>query len=384
MTTIGTPESIGEANRKMILTHLRFKGDLSRADLTRETRMSFPAVSSNIKHLLEKGYIREVGAGDNTVGRKAKLLSFNARRGFVLGIVVGTTETRSILADLLGNSLATAVRATKAGTSGAGIVKSVVGMAKKLVEDSGIGGKNILVVCVGIPGIVRDNERAFVTPRVLDFSLSDLRAALERLFTTEVLVENDVNLGAIGEQWRGIGARYTDFVYVGYGVGLGAALILGGRLYKGVDGAAGELGFMTVDPRRLNRRFDEMGALESLISEKHLKSSLPGGDFMTEMVHVLRDRKNGNSRKNQVLEQVAQYFGMVLINICAVLNPQAIIVSGSIGRILGEHFGESWETMLSSHLPFPPEIVYSKIDGREQILGAVHTALEHVHNAPIL
>ncbi len=385
MITIGTPESIGEANRKMILNHLRFNGDMSRADLTRETRMSFPAVSSNIKHLLDKGYIREVGTGDNTVGRKAKVLSFNARRGFVIGIVIGTTEIRSMLADLLGNSLATSVRPTKPGNGGAAIVKSVAGMAKKLVEESGVGSKNILAVCVGIPGIVRDNERTFVTPRVLDFSLTDLRASLERLFSAEILVENDANVGAIGEQWRGVGARYSNFVYVCYSIGLGSALILDGKLYKGVNGAAGELGFMTVDPKRLNRRFGEIGSLENLILEKHHSSSLDKEDYMSEMVHALREGKNGNSnsRKGQVLEQVAQYFGMVLINICAVVNPQAIIVSGSIGRLLGGHFGIAWETMLANHLPFPPEIVFSNIDGREQFLGAVYTALEHVYNAPI-
>lgn len=382
MITIGTPESIGEANRKLILNHLRLRGGMSRADLTRETRMSFPAVSSNIKYLLEKGYINEIGAGDNSVGRKAKLLSFNARRGFVIGIVVGRNETRAMLADLLGNSLATAVRPTKTGESGPRIVKSVADMAKKMIEDSGVGSRSILAVGVGIPGIVRDNERTFVTPHVLDFSLKELRASLERLFSAEILVENDVNLGAIGEMRRGVGARYSDLVYIGYGVGLGAALILDGRLYKGADGAAGELGFMAVDPRRLNRRFAEVGALESLISEKHIATSLAGADFESEMVHVLRGRKGENPKKNRMLEKVAQYFGMVLINVCAVVNPQAIVVSGGIGRILGGHFGASWEAMLESHLPFPPEVVFSKLNGRESLLGAVYTALDHVYNAP--
>ncbi len=382
MITIGTPESIGEANKKLILNHLRFKGDMSRADLTREIKMSFPSVSSNIRYLLEKGYINEVGAGDNSMGRKAKLLSFNARRGFVIGIAVGASDTRYMLADLLGNSLTTTVRPTKEKENGARLVKAITAMTKKLIDDSGIGAKNILAVCVGIPGVVRDNERTFVTPRVLEFPFSELRASLATLFPAEILVENDVNLGAIGEMWRGAGTRYTDLVYIGYSIGFGAAVVLNGQVYKGVDGAAGEVGFMAVDPRRLNQRFTGMGSLESLISEKHISSSLAAGD-VSEMVHVLRGGKGRNIREKRVLDEVAQYFGMVLINICALLNPQAIIVSGGIGRILGEHFATMWETMLKNHLPFTSELMFSRLDGREQLLGAAYTALQHVYNAPI-
>lgn len=383
MIKIGTPESIGEANKKLILTHLRLEGDMSRADLTRDIKMSFPAVSSNIRSLLDKGYIKEIGTGDNSMGRKSKLLSFNARRGFVIGIVIGRHETRYMLADLLGNALVNKIKPNKPGENGAKIVKSVAGAVGKLVDDSGVGARNILAVCVGIPGIVHDNERVFVTPYVLDFSLKELRASLGRLFTAEILVENDVNLGAIGETWRGAGARFTDLVYIGYGVGLGSALILNGRLYKGVDGAAGEVGFMTVDPRRLHQRFAEIGSLESLISERHISSSLASADFMTEMIGLLHKQKTGNRGKNRILEKMAQYFGMVLINICACINPQAIIVSGGIGRILGERFGSLWEEMLVNHLPFPPEMVFSKLNGKESLLGAVYTAMEHVYKMPI-
>ncbi|MCD8138462.1 MAG: ROK family transcriptional regulator [Planctomycetaceae bacterium] len=383
MITIGTPESIGEANKKLILNHLRFKGDMSRADLTREIRMSFPSVSSNIRYLLEKGYIKEIGEGDNSMGRKAKLLSFNARRGFVIGIVIGANDTRFMLADLLGNPLTTTVRQTKSGESGTRLVKALAAVTRKLVDDSGVGSKNILAICVGIPGIVRDNERTFVTPRVLEFPFTELRIALEQVFAAEILIENDVNMGAIGEMWRGVATRYSDLVYIGYSIGLGAAVVLNGELYKGFDGAAGEVGFMAVDPRRLNQRFAGMGSLESLISGKHISASLAGGDYASEMVHVLRGCTGKNSREKRVLEEVAQYFGMVLINICALLNPQAIIVSGGIGRILGEHFAATWETMLTNHLPFTHEVVFSKLDGREQLLGAVYTALQHVYNAPI-
>lgn len=383
MIKIGTPEGIGEANRKIILNHLRLKGDMSRADLTRETTLSFPAVSSNIRHLLEKGYIHETGAGDNSVGRKSKLLSFNAKRGLVIGIDIGRQEIRYMLADLLGSGIATMVRGNKPEDSGPRIIKDIVNSTKRLIRDNGVDAGNILAICVGIPGIIR-GDRMFAAPYMSDFSLKKLREALEREFATDVTVENSVNLGAIGERWRGIGVRYSDFVYVGYGVGLGSALILGGRLYKGVNGAAGEIGFMTVDPRLLRTRFNEIGVLESLISKKRIAEALradqdaaAGTDFDALF------RQSGGRRAARLIEEVSQFFGMALVNIAAMVNPQAIVVSGGVGRVMGERLASEWEEMLERLLPFPPDIVFSRMSGREPLLGAVYTALERVYNAPI-
>jgi predicted NBD/HSP70 family sugar kinase len=380
MTKIGTPESIGESNKRLILDRLRIKGGMSRADLTRETKMSFPAVSSNIKYLLSKEYIREIGAGGNSVGKKSRLLTFNAARGHVLGIDIGRHEIRYMLADLLGATVATKTRATKPDEKGSKIIKSVIGVAKKLVKVSSVEAGRIFAVCVGIPGIIRNNQM-FVAPYISEFSLKELRDSLESLSGANVIVENGVNLGAIGESRRGLGARYSDFVYVGYGVGLGAALILGRKLYKGANDAAGEMGFMTIAPGWLRERFSEIGALERRISRERIAEVLPDGDFMTEMGRLLHGRRN--SRENKLLEDISLYFGMALVDVTALINPQAIIISGGIGRILGERFGAVWERILEKHLPFPPEVVFSNMNGREPLVGALQTALEHVYKAPI-
>jgi len=101
--TINSPEAIAEYNKKLILDALRFNGNMSRADISRYLNLSFPAVSSNAKGLLEAGYIEEVGVGDNTMGRKSTMLAFNAERGFIIGVDLGRFRVRMMLADLLGN-----------------------------------------------------------------------------------------------------------------------------------------------------------------------------------------------------------------------------------------------------------------------------------------
>ncbi|MCD8349763.1 MAG: ROK family protein, partial [Planctomycetaceae bacterium] len=331
----------------------------------------FPAVSSNIKTLLGMGYIEETGAGGNSLGRKSTLLSFNARRGFVIGIDIGRWEIRYILTDLLGNKLKDTLRENIPAEKGSRILKRIVGVATRLVADAGVGDDRILAVCVGIPGILRDN-RMYAAPFISDFSLMEMSEAFEQRFGAAVLVENSVNLGALGERWRGTGERYTDFVYVGYGVGLGAALILGGKLYKGVNGAAGEIGFMAVDPAHLQARFCDAGSLEGLISHDRLTRTFPDWQYCADAEQVKR-----------ALAEACRYFGMSLVNVAALVNPQAIVVSGGLGRALGKHFGAAWSSMLKNHLPFPPAIAFSGLGGQEPLQGAVYTALEHVYNAPI-
>ena len=96
----GTPERIGEINRKLILDCVRKNGPISRADLHRTLNMSFPTISTNVKKLLQSGYLVEAGDGDNNLGRKSTLLQFNAERAYVVGVDVGRSQLRVILAEV--------------------------------------------------------------------------------------------------------------------------------------------------------------------------------------------------------------------------------------------------------------------------------------------
>ncbi len=381
MTDIATPESIGEANRRVLLHLLRDDGPMSRADLARRSGMSFPTVSSNIRFLLENGYIVTHGAGGNQLGRKSTLLSYNAKRGFLIGVDVGRTRIRVMAADLLGVVLWEDSRPFDAKGGGdqtrAAILGAIDDAAASVPTDHG----RAVCACVGVPGIIRDNAIR-LAPYFSDFPLDALRTAVRRRHGASVLFENGVNLGAKGELWKGAGRAYQDILYVSYGVGIGAALILGGRLYQGADGAAGEIGFALVSPAsgvRPAGGSGDSGELEEALSLERFglaagPGSSPGGRRRRTAPAAVPDEA--------ALKTVSDLFSMALTNASALLNPTAVIISGGWGRALGERYLTVWKERMASALPFPPDLFLSDLDNRETMLGAVRTAIEYAEGLP--
>ncbi|MCC8179524.1 MAG: ROK family protein [Planctomycetes bacterium] len=382
MISFGTPESIGETNKKLILNRLRTQGNMSRADLSRSIGMSFTAVASNVKYLLDHDYIREVGAGDNSHGRKSTLLSFNATRGYVVGVDIGRTKIRCMVADLLGNQIASATASSKAG-SGNRVITSVSAVIEEAASQCEIGEKPIFCICIGIPGVVRGGN-IYLAPNFANLSIAELRRRLGERYGAEVLIENGVNLGAIGELRYGRGARYADMVYISYGVGLGAALVLQGRLYSGFNNAAGEIGFMQTRADSRRAAFHDIGELETAVSPATVTGKQSGRNAARDMAQLIADYDNGVPAAKKALDSIAADLGMALVNICAVANPQAVILSGGMGKTLGEAFLPNWRDHMSRHLPFPPELILSDLDERETMLGAVGTAVDYAETIPII
>lgn len=382
MVIIGTPETIGQSNRKLILKHLRDNGTMSRADLSRRIGMSFPAVSSNVKYLLEHHYILEVGAGRNSYGRKSTLLSFNANRGFVLGIDIGRFKVRCMLADLLGKPLAIQQR-DHLPDSRDKLMEMVRELGWRVLAEVGVTPERILCVCAGLPGIAHANQ-SLGAPHMTELSRNRFEECMSREYPrAAILVENTANLGALGEHWKGQGAAYTDLVYISHGVGLGAALIINNSLYRGANDAAGQIGYLQLDPARIHKSFSDIGMLDELVSRDAIKSYVAGEKDIGGLADLIRQYQAGNPHVKSVLDGVSVYFGMALVNISAIVSPQAIIISGGLGKALGPLFIDSWRSTLANNLPFVPEVFFSDLDEREAMYGAIHMALDKVNEAPI-
>ena len=380
-----TTETIAEYNKQLILDALRFNGDMSRADLSRHLNMSFPAISSNAKGLLEANYIMEVGTGDNSVGRKSTMLSFNAERGFIIGIDLGRFRVRMMLADLLGNEVASTEIVNSANLSGDGkqSIQLIHDQIKDMLKKTGKSKDDILCIVIGIPGIIKDG-RSFLAPFTETYLEQDMIETLQEAFEADVLLENCVNLGVIGEQWKGAGKNYKDILYIAYGVGLGSALIVDGKLYKGANGAAGEVGFMITDPANIDQKYEEIGSLEEALSRGKINKYLDSGNFDEEVVKLVKLYKNGGSPYAKlIIDEITLNFGMALVNMSAILNPEVIIIAGGLGANLGKLFIDQWKEILNNQVPFAPDILLSQLNHRETMLGAVMTGIHHIHEYKI-
>ena len=380
-----TPEAISEYNKMLILDTLRLNGNMSRADLSRHLNMSFPAISSNTKGLLEGNYILEVGFGDNTIGRKSTLLAFNAERGYIIGVDLGRFRIRMMLADLLGNKIAGNEIINSANLSGDGkqSIRLINDQIAKILKKAGKTKDDILCIVVGIPGIIKDGK-SFLAPFTEQYLEKDMLETLRDAYEADVLLENCVNLGVIGERWKGVGTKYNDIIYIAYGVGLGAAHIVDGKLYKGANGAAGEIGFMITDPINLDKKFSEVGSLEEALSRSKIVKYLDSGNFDEEIIKlILRYTDGGDMYAKLIIDEIVLNFGMALVDMTALFNPEAIIIAGGLGLNLGKLFADQWKEMLSSHVPFVPELLLSELNHTETMLGAVMMGIEHIHEYAI-
>ena len=379
---IKSPGAIAEHNKKLILDALRFSGSMSRADLSRHLDLSFPAISSNAKGLLEANYILEVGVGDNTIGRKSTLLAFNAERGFIIGVDLGRFRIRMMLADLLGNEIISTEIINSAGYPGDG--KESITLIHDQVEDilkkSGKSKDDILCIVIGIPGIIKDGM-SYLAPFTEKYQEQDMIGTLQDSFEADVILENCVNLGVIGEQWKGAGVNCKDITYIAYGVGMGAAHIVDGKLYTGAKGAAGEVGFMVTDPVNISNTYDEVGSLEQSLSISKIEQYLKSGNFNEEIIKLIQNYKDGGDMYARLMiDEIALNFGIMLVNIAAILNPEMIIIAGGLGYNLGKLFLEKWNQTLDNQVPFAPRLVLSELNHTETMLGAVMTGIIYVHD----
>ena len=372
-----TPEKIGEANRKLILDYVRKFGPVSRADIHRHLEMSFPTVSTNVKRLLEAGYLLEAGDSDNSLGRKGTLLTFNAARAYVVGIDLGRSQIRVMLADLSGQEIAYVKENCDSTSSDQhAIVQQLCNMVDRAIQITNIVTSPIGCICLGVPGVPDlQSGRLLAAPFIHPLDLNEIIHTFQQRYNAPVIIDNSVNFGAIGEKWHGVAQGYRDIVYINYGVGIGAALILNNELYRGVNNAAGEIGFMVPDSSHMRKHFDVQGALETLISGKRIQENLKAMGLHTDI------QQTGDYA--DILESITCYIGLALINITSVFNEEIIVIGGGLGDALGEFFIPEWTQMLQNHVPFVPKVVPSALRTRANVLGAVAVALRQVNDGSL-
>lgn len=380
VTEVATPERIGQHNKRLILDVIRKHGPLSRADLKRELGMSFPSVSANVKTLLDEGYVEIIGTGESDVGRKPEMLAFNAKRGYIVGADLGRSEMRVLLADLKGEQVAYLSEAAEEPRTGDVIIRQLQSLVRQVVSKAGIDSTKVKCISVGVPGIITPgSDEVILAPFVESLYVSDIIKTLQNDYNAPILLDNGSNYGVIGERWKGSAQGFQNIVYLSYSYGIGIASVINGQLYRGSKGAAGEIGFMLLDRAGIRDSYEEIGPLESLISEGNLRAledKSKGWDGVDSLLDALR---SPDGILKRMIEEIRDYVGMLMVNISSILDPELIVLSGRLGSELGKHFSDHWRVMLEKHVPFPPKIVVSELKSMESVLGATAVALRSIN-----
>ncbi|TQL67955.1 putative NBD/HSP70 family sugar kinase [Nocardioides albertanoniae] len=323
------------ANRSQVLELLARSAPVSRADLAQQTGLSRSTVSSIVQELLGSGEIVETTAGalPRGGGRPPSLLTVNGSPGTRVGVDIGHRHVRVAIADLAGARLADREIRLDADNSAVETIDRAAALVRECLAEAGIDPKTdrILGVGMGIPGPVDPHGGIVVSPILANWMDLAPGDELARRLGVPVRVENDANLGALAEFAQGAAREVDDVIYVKASSGIGAGLILAGKLYRGVTGIAGEIGHVRFEDNGPICRCGNRGCLEKAFGGARLVELLqPAYEETLSVERMLELAQEGDIRVNRILDDAGRAVGRVLADLCNHLNPALIVVGDTM------------------------------------------------------
>ncbi|WP_189964468.1 ROK family transcriptional regulator [Streptomyces violascens] len=385
-TTPGTPRVLRAMNDRAALDLLLEHGPLSRTRIGKLTGLSKPTASQLLARLEAAGLVVATGTTAGRPGPNAQLYSVNATSAYVAGLDVTPERIRAAVADVAGSVVGEFEVATP-GRRAESVVRQVTDALDGAVKAAGLARADVHRVVIGTPGAFdpgtgrlryASHLPGWHSPTLLD----ELAAALPM----PVEYENDVNLAAIAEQRLGAARGHDDFVLLWNEGGLGAALVIGGRLHRGFTGGAGEVGFLPVPGAPLVRHvtkansggFQELAGGQALARLAHRFGvcDIPGGthnEVATALITRGAQAEQGPER--ELLRAFATGLATGLASMVAVLDPELVVLSGALIAAGGEPLRELVQSELGELAASRPRLVIGEVDQLPVLRGALEAAL---------
>ncbi|MFD6090949.1 ROK family protein [Oerskovia sp. NPDC060338] len=324
MLLAGDQRLLREINARAVLDVLDAHDTLGRPEIVAATGLSKTTVAHTLRTFVEQGVVEEAGLDHERRGPAATLYRVDPEHGYALAVDIGHVRVRVALIDLVGRVRARAEQplSAKDPAARANVVEKLAAHCVAAVShDAGTASVAIRCAVVGLPAIV-DLDHAMVR-RVpgLEKGGPSLHAALEEGLGCPVLLENDVNLAAIAEQRSGAGKDLSSFVLLRLGIGVGAGIVIDGKLYRGASGGAGEVAFMPQPGRALGA--ESIGAASLATSARD--AGLPADLAPHEVLDLAA---GGDERAVAVVEELSGRLAVLIASISLLLEPQKIFLAG--------------------------------------------------------
>ncbi|GAB7037771.1 MULTISPECIES: ROK family transcriptional regulator [Catenuloplanes] len=315
-------------NLAVVLRHVRAHGPVSRAGIAAATGLNKATVSSLVADLIERRLLRETGLAENRIGRPATMLVLDGSAYAAIGIEVTGDHLTAVAVDLAGEQLLSWRRAFAGRSESGRGVSAIAALAGRAASRAAAQGRQVLGLTVGVPGLV-DEAGAVHRADALGWSGVDLRGDLIKALRKpeyEVAVDNDANLAALAEQRYGGHAGARNLIYVAGETGLGAGLIVDGRLLRGGRGFTGEIGRLQLHGGTLQ----ELAGIESLIQRALPDADAEGpiADFAPEVERVAAAARAGDAQALAALRDVGRHLGHGLSMLVSLLDPEVIVLGG--------------------------------------------------------
>lgn len=260
----------------------------------------------------------------------------------VIGVDLGGTNMRVAVVDRKGNILFKHQEATHASNGRAKVVARLIELVREVISRHRSAGLGIAGVGVGVPGVI-SSERGMVvrSPNFPDWNDFGFRAELETALSLPVFIDNDANAAALGEQWLGAGRGIKSMILITLGTGVGGGIVLDGKIWRGADGMAGEIGHITIIPEGRQCSCGNTGCLEMYASARGIvQSYLEGLDrasiqsddrrraFTSEDIYLAA--RGGDVLAKNVMEGMGRCLGIGIASLINIFNPEMIVIGGGV------------------------------------------------------
>lgn len=359
------------------------QGELSRAEIARATGLARSTVSLRVGALLELGLITEEGDAPSTGGRPATRLRLHHAGGVVLTADLGAHHDRLAVSDLAGRVLTERVAERPIAEGPNVILAWVRDNFLAQLDELGLAADKVIGIGIGVPGPVEFAAGRAVEPPIMPgwngVSIPDHFA--DALPGVEVLVDNDVNIMAVGEYRTTWQQTVDDLLYVKIATGIGAGIIAGGRLQRGAQGAAGDIGHIRASEHtELVCACGNTGCIEAVASGSALAGRLRAlGHDTANARDVVAAVQNGNADAIRLVREAGRLLGEVLAHAVNLLNPSVLVIGGELAQAEQHLFAGIREAIYrrSSVLATGQlQIVPTRLGGRAGVIGAAAIVLD--------
>jgi glucokinase-like ROK family protein len=385
-----------------IMAHIHAEAKpVSRAQLTKAMGSSRGKVLTEVARLIEAGLLAEEGLAESEGGRPSTLIGIPRSAGLLVAVDIGATSINAALTTLGSEILACRGEPADVRFGPQPVLGRVKALVAELLEEQGASREDILAVGVGVPGPVEQATGLLTVPPIMPgWDRFPIRDVLVKEFAAPVFVDNDVNIMALGEHWGGVAKGVDDVIFVKIGTGIGSGIIIGGRIHRGTQGCAGDLGHVTVEPNGPTCTCGNRGCLEAMAAApamvrqaercaRERESGVLAEMLAEEGELTTRDigeaARRGDNCALDIIRRSGRLVGQTLASVVSVLNPSMIVIGGGVSHIGNTLLAEIRGAVYQRSLPLATRnlpVVMSELDDVAGVVGASVMAAEGALKVP--
>lgn len=374
----GSLSSLREANRALVVETVRRYGGLTQVELAAATGLSTATVSTLVRELLAAGVVETTTTTRS--GRRAQLVTLAKRVGLAIGVQIGHRHMRVVLSDFGYDVVAEQSLPLPPDHRVDTCLDRAALLAVDMLERVGSALDDVVAIGVGVPAPV-DASTGMVSVRGIMRGWDEVHLGhvLHKRLGRPVFVDNDANLGALAESMLGAAKEYRDSIFVRASHGVGAGIVIAGRVHRGFAGTAGEIGHVQVDPAGDICRCGSRGCLDTIVGAQALIEPLRANLGSVALRDVIQLAVDGDPGCQQVIADAGAQIGAVVAGLGMAVNPQCIVVGGELaetGEVLLGPLRDAVRRRVLLNQIAPLEVVPAELGQRAEVLGAVLLAIQ--------